>query len=33
VSVVVLDRLAEGDAVAAYMLERTQPFYSRASKG
>jgi SseB protein C-terminal domain/SseB protein N-terminal domain len=29
VSVVVLDRVAEGDAVAAYMLERTRPFYSR----
>jgi hypothetical protein len=29
VSVVVLDRLAEGDAVASYMLEKTRPFYSR----
>ena len=29
VSVVVLDRVAEGDSVAAYMLESTQPFYSR----
>lgn len=29
VSVVVLDRVAEGDAVAAYMLEKTRPFFSR----
>jgi hypothetical protein len=29
VSVVVLDRVAAGDAVAAYMLEKTRPFYSR----
>jgi uncharacterized protein (DUF58 family) len=27
VSVVVLGQLAEGDGVAAYMLEQTQPFY------
>jgi hypothetical protein len=29
VSVVVLDSVAEGDAVAAYMLEQTRPFFSR----